>query len=351
VLDMRAPGQGASQASAGMLAPYIEAHGSARLLQLGVRSLGLFDEFIASLNDEAPPDRRVEYRRTGTLEVALDSDGLDGLRAMNSALNRIGVECALHDGPSVRELEPSLSPSALGGLFVPSQGFVAVRPLIQSLVYHARQAGAVFVSPVEAALVASQAASVAVKVGDETYSARYAVIAAGSWSRRVRIANAPALPVRPVRGQLLQLHWCESDQPRRVIWGPDCYVVPWADGSVLVGATMEDVGFDEGTTVGGVQALTSAVSDLLPHASGARLEQVRVGLRPALPDGLPAIGPFATAPNVIAATGHFRNGVLLSALTATVVSRLVLEGEPDEIFEFTTPDRFGSSKSESADSA
>jgi glycine oxidase len=92
--------------------------------------------------------------------------------------------------------------------------------------------------------------------------------------------------------------------------------------------------------VAGVQALTSAVSDLLPHASRARVEDVRVGLRPALPDALPAIGSYSQAPRVIAATGHYRNGVLLAPLTAEVVARAVVDGVADEIFEFTSPDRF-----------
>jgi glycine/D-amino acid oxidase-like deaminating enzyme len=115
--------------------------------------------------------------------------------------------------------------------------------------------------------------------------------------------------------------------------------VPWSDGSLLVGATVEDVGFDEGTTVAGVQSLTSAVTELLPHASGARLEAIRVGLRPALPDGLPAIGPFSHAPRIIVATGHYRSGVLLAPITAELVTRYVLDGHEDIAFGVTSPDR------------
>jgi glycine/D-amino acid oxidase-like deaminating enzyme len=149
----------------------------------------------------------------------------------------------------------------------------------------------------------------------------------------------PSLPMRPVRGQLLHLHWCEGDQPEHIVWGSQCYAVPWSDGSLLVGATVEDVGFDEGATVSGVSALTSSVIELLPHASGARMEAVRVGLRPALPDGLPAIGPFAESPRVIAATGHYRSGVLLAPVTAEIVRRYLIDGVSDPVFAYTSPNR------------
>lgn len=148
----------------------------------------------------------------------------------------------------------------------------------------------------------------------------------------------------PIRGQLLHLQWCEGDQPGRIVWGPHCYAVPWSDGSLLVGATADDVGFDEGTTVSGVQSLTTGAIELLPHASGARLEAIRVGLRPQLPDGLPAIGPFANAPRIVAATGHYRSGILLAPLTAELVVKYVLDGQSDSAFALTTPDRFATSR-------
>jgi glycine/D-amino acid oxidase-like deaminating enzyme len=117
-------------------------------------------------------------------------------------------------------------------------------------------------------------------------------------------------------------------------------VVPWRDGSVLVGATMEEVGFDERSTGEAVEALTSSVRTLLPRSEKATLESVRVGLRPALPDELPAIGRFAAAPRVVVATGHFRNGVLLAPLTADLVARLVVDGSDDPMLAAVSPERF-----------
>ena len=149
-----------------------------------------------------------------------------------------------------------------------------------------------------------------------------------------------APPVRPVRGQLLHLHF-DRRPLGRVVWGTDCYLVPWRDGSLLVGATVEEVGFDETATAGGVKRLLESSAELLTNTPDARFEAVRVGLRPGTPDELPLIGPSSTMPGVYYATGHYRNGVLLTPLTAKLVADLVLEGRQDPNLELVRPDRFG----------
>lgn len=338
VLDMRGPGRGASQAAAGMLTPYIEADGSTPLLQLCTRSLALYDEFVARLLEGTRGG--IEYQRTGTLEVALDEDGAARLLGTKVWLDTAGVESEWLDGDAVRVFEPSLTPAALGGLLTPDHGLVGVEALVNALVQQSKNHGVTFEFPVEVLSIEQHGDRVEVSSADRHYTADAVVMAGGSWSRRVRIANIAPLPMRPIRGQLLHLQWCEGDQPGRIVWGPNCYAVPWSDGSLLVGATVEDVGFDEGTTVSGVQSLTSAVTELLPHASGARIEAVRVGLRPSLPDGLPAIGPFKQAPRVIAATGHYRSGVLLAPITAEMVVKHLVDGKDDSAFAVTSPDRF-----------
>jgi glycine oxidase len=339
VLDMRGPGQGASHAAAGMLTPFIEADGNNLLLDLSIRSLSLYDQFVARLLESSRTP--IEYARTGTLEVALDDDDAARLLGTKVWLDTTGIDSEWLDGDAVRGFEPSVTPAALGGLFTPDHGLVGAQALVNALVQQAKHHGAVFEFPVQAVTVEQRQSRVEVRAGDRHYDVDTVVMAAGSWSRRVRIIGGGAVPVRPIRGQLLHLQWCEGDQPGRIVWGPHCYTVPWSNGSLLVGATAEDVGFDEGTTVAGVQALTTAVTELLPHASGARLEAIRVGLRPSLPDGLPAIGPFSHAPRIVAATGHFRSGILLAPITAEIVSRYVLDGQSDPCFAVTTPDRLG----------
>jgi len=132
-----------------------------------------------------------------------------------------------------------------------------------------------------------------------------------------------------VRGQLLHLRWTAAARPARPVWGPGCYTVPWSDGTLLVGATVEEAGFDESTTVAGVQSLTSAVTAMLPGAATATLLDARAGLRPATADGLPIIGMSRSAPNVMFATGHFRNGILLAPLTAAMAEAALLNRRMD----------------------
>ena len=127
----------------------------------------------------------------------------------------------------------------------------------------------------------------------------------------------------------------------RVVWGTDCYIVPWSDGTVLVGATVEDVGFDERTTAAGLRGLLNAAVDLMPGLEHAEFREARAGLRPKTADELPAIGRSSTMPHVFYATGHYRNGVLLAPLTARLVADLVLEGKTDGDLAFLQPRRFG----------
>jgi len=337
VLDMRSPGRGASQASAGMLAPYIEAHDHPELLELGARSLALFDELIAGLR--ADTGREIEYARTGSLEVALTEDDTVRLAEIHRSLVSSGVRSEWLGVAELLRAEPTVSPSAAGALLIESHGLVGVDTLLRALIHRATFAGAVFESSAEAISVEQRNDRVDVRLDGRHLDADAVVIAGGSWSRRVRVANVSALPIRPVRGQLLHLRWHDSPRPARIVWGSRCYTVPWSDGSLLVGATVEDAGFEETPTVAGVHALTHHLLDLLPGARTASFDAVRVGLRPATADGLPAIGPLARAPRVIVATGHYRNGILLSPLTARMVSRCLLDREEDPAFAVTTPNR------------
>lgn len=337
VLDMRAYGRGASWASAGLLAPYTEAHGETPLLRLGVRSLALFDDWIQDVSERS--GRAIEYARTGTLEAAFDDGDLARLGAVKTWLDSVNVTSEWMSAAAARDFEPTLAPSVAGALFIGAHGFVGVGSLVTALVNSARIAGAVFESPVEAIDITASRNGANVRVDGREYSADRVVIASGSWSKRLRVANVPALPVRPVRGQLLHLKWPQSARPLRPVWGSACYTVPWSSGTLLVGATVEDVGFDESTTAAGVASLLSAVTAMLPNAARASFIEARAGLRPATADGLPFIGAMKAAPNVFVATGHYRNGILLAPLTASLTAAALLDGRVDEVLTETSPDR------------
>jgi glycine oxidase len=335
VLDSRGPGGGATRASAGILAPYIEGHDPA-LLALGVRSLDLYDEFIRRVVGDAGHD--VEYERKGTLEIAVSLDEAMALRRRARTLTAARVGHTLCDAGDVRRLEPDVTPDAVAALHVHGHGYVAAGELTRALVSAAIRRGAAFdigtVTSVEGGAVARVRTAAAVIESDVV------VVAAGSWSTGVHGVAATPDVVRPIRGQLLQLrlpHRCAE----RVIWGSDCYLVARQDGTVLAGATVEDVGFDERATSAGVQQLLGGAISLMPALRAAVFEEVRVGLRPKTRDELPAVGASSTMPQVFYATGHYRNGVLLAPLTARLVADLVLGGKVDESRSLLDPQRLG----------
>lgn len=336
IFDMRDIGQGASRASAGVLCPHIEGHAAA-LLQLGVRSLALYDAFVARVASDAHIP--VEYQRTGTLEVALTDEDAARLRTVASRHAAAGLEHQYLDGRAARALEPALSAQTAGALLVPSHGYVAVPALNAALAAAAQVRGATLERARPVQRIARGGSRTVVTTSDGDVEADAVVIAAGSWSGAIE-GQPAAVPVKPIRGQLLHLEF-EAAPVSRVIWGADCYLVPWRDGSLLVGATSEDVGFDERATVAGVHDLLDSACELLPPTWAAQFAGVRVGLRPATPDGLPVIGPSSSQPGLFYATGHFRNGVLLAPLTAQLLADLVLEGRTAPELGVTTPERFG----------
>ena len=337
VLDRRDVGQGATQASAGVLAPFIEAHESSTLLELGVRSLERYDEFVARVVEDS--GSAVQYLRSGTLEIALDTAALTRLRAWAAKGLTRGLAAEVLDAKATREAEPQLSEAVQGGLLVSMHGFVGASDLVAALRRAAGAHGVSFLPSTSATRISVEGDGLRVEAAGDRIDCETVVLAAGSWSGQVEVSGVAPVPVRPVRGQLLHLGW-PSSPLTRVIWAERCYLVPWNDGSVLAGATVEEVGFDERATVEGVQQLIDAVSELTPHAAQAWFKGVRVGLRPWTSDNLPVIGPSGRVPNLVYATGHFRNGILLAPLTASIVCDLILDQKQDPALDHTTPSRF-----------
>ena len=340
VVDDRLPGMGATQASAGMLAPYTEAKDrNALFLDLAVRSLELYDEFVARVAADARAP--VGYNRAGTLEIAGTAERMVELRDIASRLAGRGVALEVLDAPAARAQEPELGHEVAGALLIGAHGYVNALALTHALFTAARGLGATFVEGGRVRRITGRGSDLQVDAANRTHTAQTVVVAAGSWSGRIEIEGAAPLPVRPVRGQMLHLAWKRSPALRRVTWGEHCYLVPWDDGTLLVGATMEEVGFDETTTTAGVQDLLNAACALVPHVRDAGFLGARAGLRPGTPDAMPIVGWSRNAANVMYATGHFRNGVLLAPLTAQLVADAILGGRVDPALEAIGPHRFG----------
>jgi glycine oxidase len=312
--------------------------------------MAAYEPFLATLAEVAAPP---EYRRAGTLQAAFDDDGARELSELARLLAETEVEHRRMDGAAARSLEPGLSNRVIAALEIPAHGYVSPDALVAALVDASSRLGAAF-STARVTGVKSCGAEARVVTESGTIEADAVVLAAGSWVSELPTSidspyqppptvrtNLPRQPVvRPVRGQLLHLKACPPIASR-VLWGPGCYIVPRQDGTVLVGATVEDVGFDERATLGGVRTLVDAASALAPGLESATLEDVRVGLRPATADELPIIGPSATMPQVFYAAGHYRSGVLLAPLTAGLIATLVLDGRAGPELDALRPARFG----------
>ena len=346
VLETRAPGRGATRASAGILAPFIEGHGSAILRDLGTRSLGMYDGFIARLREDLAPaegesPRDLPYQRTGTFEMAMSDEDAERLRTLSSTLNGLGVESRWVDPVAFAEVEPNASPEARGALLIPTHGYVGVTALTLAAMDAARKLYARFKSETGAIRISTlPSGRVAVKTSRATWEADRVILAAGSWSSNITVEGADTVPVKPIRGQLLQLQAAPGVM-NRVVWGPGGYLVPWVDGSVMVGSTVEDVGFDESHTDEAVTRLRDMAVSLVPCLETAPMVDVRTGLRPKGPDDVPMLGPSRVIPGLIYATAHYRNGVLFVPLTAQLVTDIVFDRAADPALDHLKPSRFG----------
>jgi glycine oxidase len=338
VLDSRPAGQGATQAAAGMLAPYIEGFGRP-ILTMAARSLGMYDEFIRRIT--ADSGIAVDYHRDGSLQVITAEESAEGFVALQAAAGAAGVRCTLVDALQVRDLEPLVRPDIVAGALIPDHGVVVPTSLSHALTAAAVKRGARFEGYHQVERVAARdGGGFRLETRGDRVHARRVIVAGGSWSGRLAIDGVPLLPVRPVRGQLVHLS-SPSPPPRRVIWGAGCYMAPSTAGSLSVGATMEEAGFDERATVAGVRGLLDAATELMPALRQCSFEGARVGLRPATPDEMPIMGRSHKLPGLFYATGHFRNGILLAPLTGRVLADLVLDNSEDSVLAATSPQRFG----------
>ncbi|MGW0855774.1 glycine oxidase ThiO [Streptomyces sp. NPDC002690] len=340
------PGGGAARVAAGMLAAVTELHyGEQMLLGLNLASAARYPEFVAEL--EAASGRETGFRACGTLAVALDSDDRAHLRELHALQERSGLDSQWLSGRECRRLEPMLAPGVRGGLRVDGDHQVDPRRLATALLTACERAGVVFHrSPCERLEVARGRASGALLADGTAVSSGQVVLAAGSLSGRLPgLPEGVAPPVRPVKGQVLRLTVPRAYAPflsrtvRAVVRGQDLYLVPRENGELVVGATSEEMGWDTTVTAGGVYELLRDAHELVPGITELPLTETLAGLRPATPDNAPVLGPTAL-PGLLVATGHHRNGVLLTPVTGDVMAHVLTTGELPEVARPFAPDRF-----------
>lgn len=343
------PGGGAAQVAAGMLAAVTELHyGEQTLLGLNLASARRYPDFAAELTEASGHD--IGYRACGTLAVALDSDDRAHLRELHALQRGSGLASEWLTGRECRRLEPMLAPGVRGGLRVDGDHQVDPRRLTAALLVACERAGVVFhrAWAERLSVVRDRARGIVTADGTEL-AAGQTVLAAGSLSGRLAGVPDDVLPpVRPVKGQVLRLTVPKAYAPflsrtvRAVVRGSHVYLVPRENGELVVGATSEELGWDTTVTAGGVYELLRDAHELVPGITELPLTETRAGLRPGSPDNAPMLGP-TRLPGLQLATGHYRNGVLLTPLTGDVLAHALVTGElPDEARPFT-PRRFADS--------
>ena len=338
-------GRKASTAAAGMLSPQMEwaedllvegAHDLARrtdaMLDLGIAARGRWPAFAAAL--EAETGRRLHYRDEGTLVVALTDVEAAELEARARTQRRRGLRAEWLEPGRVQDLEPGISGGAVGALYIPDDRQVDPLPLMAAAGEALAARAGVRIETgmtVRAILSAGgRVRGVAIEGGSAgeggTAEAELVVLAAGAWSAGVAGLPRP-LAVRPVKGQMAALR--PAAMPiRHVVGGRGAYCVPRDDGRIVVGATVEDAGFDERVDPAAVEALIRAAAAAVPALAAAPVESRWSGLRPGTGDDLPILGEDPELAGLLYATGHYRNGILLAPLTAEIVAALARGENP-----------------------
>ncbi|HEX5045426.1 MAG TPA: glycine oxidase ThiO [Candidatus Polarisedimenticolaceae bacterium] len=328
VLERAHAASGATSAAGGMLAPISEADIEREaLLALALDSLRRYPRFVAEVEEVS--GLRCGLRTEGTLWVAVHRDDQEELAHLQGTLRERGLPCEVVTSRQVAAMEPHLSPRVLGGLRVDSDHQVDPRALARALAEGVRRLGGRLRTGAAVHEVGTAGGRVSgvsgVLEGGQPFTVRCGavVIAAGAWTSatlRLPIADPG---VRPVKGQLLRLRGA-SPLLRHVVRHPDVYLVPREDGELLVGATMEEVGFDPAVTAGAMLDLLRHAFQVVPGIYDLELGEVSVGFRSAVRDHQPVLGP-TEVPGLHLAVGHFRNGILLAPVTAALVAGSLLQ--------------------------
>jgi glycine oxidase len=324
VVERDQPGAGASGVAAGMLAPVGEATwGEDRLLDLALTSHRRWPEFAAEL--EADAGRDVGLLDLGALHVALDRDEAAELRRRFELTRSLELDATWLRPSECRALEPGLASAAGGGVHASHESAVDPRALVSALAAALERAGGSIVTAEVVGSIVESDRLVGVRTAEgEELRAGAVVLAAGSWSAADWLPEGARPAIRPVKGQILTLAGSPVDPPcERIVVTERVYMVPRPDGRLVVGATVEEQGFDTRVTAGGVYELLREAYRALPEVAELELVEAVAGLRPTTPDNLPLIGPGAID-GLLLATGHFRNGILLAPLTADRIADVLV---------------------------
>lgn len=336
VLERSVPGAEASAAAGGILGPQIEGGAADPLFSLSLASREAYPALAEELRELGGVD--IGFRRCGLLQVALAADDPAPLEARYAWQREAGLAIERLSGAEARALEPSLADWIALALHFPEEGQVDPLALAKALVVAASRAGATFRRGKVTKIATVDGRATGVELDGEALHAGAVVLAAGAWTSCVPGVPLAQDVIEPVRGQMVKLSLAEAALGQ-VVFTPRGYLIPREGGSLVAGSTMERMGFDKRVTVAGLAKILSQSMEAIPALAKATVVDHWSGLRPAPKDGLPLIGSTSTR-GLYVASGHHRNGILLTPKTAELLARAVVEGtDPVELRPFA-PTRF-----------
>jgi glycine oxidase len=328
ILEKAIPGAEASSAAGGILAAQEESHGPGPMFDLSLASRSMFPKLAAELADKTGID--IVHRETGLVSIVYDDAAARALEARFAWQRAAGHKVNWLDAADLHAREPNLSDRARRGLHFPDDGQLEPRPYTRALHLAAVRAGAqILEGSIVRRVIHDQqkgGRAIGVELLDERVLAQHVILAAGAWSSLVEGSGRPPRAVRPIRGQIAQLEPRTPIIRGTIISPKGGYLVGRADGRVLAGSTMEHAGFDKVVTAGGLAHVLAIAIDLAPELANAPVTSTWANFRPATEDERPLLGE-GTTPGLVYATGHFRNGILLSPITAEII-RDVVTGRP-----------------------
>lgn len=335
LLDRQEPGQEASLAAAGMLAPQIEAEPGDPMLSLALEARDRYPALAAHLKSRTGTD--IGLKTAGIALVAMSEDREAELVAAAARQRSIGLDADWLDLAALRKRHPGIGADARGALLAPRDGAVDNVRLVLALLQEAQGRGVVLGRDDVNEVIVEGGRVKGVRAAGRTHEAPVVIVAAGAWAGRLSGLPRP-LPVEPVRGQMALVSW-PGGESRGVLFGRMAYVVPRGDDALL-GSTMERAGFDKATTAEGIRHIRTETGSLLPALLTQAIRHTWSGLRPMTPDHRPIIGRDPDVQGLFYATGHGRNGILLGPITGEIIADLVVRGETAWPLEPYAVDRF-----------
>jgi glycine oxidase ThiO len=340
ILERGKLGRESSFAAAGILAPQAEAEKPDDFFHFCSDSKNLYLNFAEKLSTETGID--IEVDRNGTLYLAFSETDAAEIRRRYKWQKKFELNVEYLNAEAIRKAEPFVSPDVRGALFFPNDWQVENRKLLAALQKYAKLND---IEVIENAEVKNLLIEKAKVVGAETSKGKIftqtVVLATGAWTSLIKLSeNALPLPeVKPIRGQILSFKTAKR-LFSKVIYSPRGYIVPRIDGRILIGATVEDAGFDKNITISGTNFLLETALEISPNLANLKIYDKWAGLRPFASDGLPILGAIPKIENLFIATAHFRNGILLAPLTAKILADKIVENLDSKYLEIFSPQRF-----------